>query len=241
MLKPKVKFKMQINLTVASISCIFFIKVYILLKTKRRCRMKYKIVSIVTILSFMVVLFGCASIPEEHKGAATGAAVGGATGAVAGAVLGGKGSKTETAILGGLAGALIGGLVGHYAYDQKKTKDETAQKYGYQSSMGTVLRIEDVAAMPTAVKPGDKVDLKVTYAVLEAADKDINITETREIKMGSELVGKPEVNVTRRGGTYSSTVPIFLPTDAKTGTYSVVATIQSQSAKDSKETFFTVK
>ena len=45
--------------------------------------MKYRIISIVTILAFMVVLFGCASIPEEHKGAATGAAVGGATGVVA--------------------------------------------------------------------------------------------------------------------------------------------------------------
>jgi hypothetical protein len=204
--------------------------------------MRYKIVSVVTIFSFLVVgLFGCASIPEEHQGAATGAAVGGATGAVAGAVLAEKGAKTETAILGGLAGALIGGLIGHYAYDQKKTKAETDQKYGYQSSMGTMLRIEDVAAMPSIVKPGEKVDLKVTYAVLETADKDINITETREIKMGSELVGKPEVNVTRRGGTYTSTVPMFLPANAKTGTYSVIATIQSQSAKDSKETFFTVK
>ena len=200
--------------------------------------MKYKIVSIVTIFSFMVVLFGCASIPEEHKGAATGAAVGGATGVVAGAVLG---KSAKGAIIGGLAGALVGGLIGHYAYDQKKTKEETAQKYAYQSSMGTMLRIEGVTAMPSTVKPGDKVDLNVTYAVLAATDTDINITETREIKMGSELVGKPEVNVTRRGGTYSSTVPLFLPSDAKPGTYTVVTAIQSQNAKDSKETVFTVK
>lgn len=199
--------------------------------------MRYKIVSIITILSFMVVLFGCASIPEEHKGAATGAAVGGATGVIAGAVLG----DTKGAVIGGLAGALIGGLVGHYAYDQKKTKDETAQKYGYQSSMGTMLRIENVAAVPATVKPGEKVDLNATYAVLEAADKDINITETREIRMGGALVGKPEVNVARRGGTYSSTVPLFLPSDAKPGTYTVITTIQSENAKDSKETTFTVK
>lgn len=200
--------------------------------------MRHKIISIVTILSFMVVgLFGCASISEEHKGAATGAAVGGAAGVLAGAALG----DTKGAIIGGLAGALVGGLIGHYAYDQKKTKAETDQKYGYQSSMGTMVRIEDVSVMPTSVKPGDKVDLKVTYAVLDSADRDINITEIREMRMGGELVGKPEVNVTRRGGTYTSSVPVFLPSDAKTGTYSVVATIQSQSAKDSKETFFTVK
>ena len=200
--------------------------------------MRHKIISIVTIISFMVVLFGCASIPEEHKGAATGAAVGGATGVLAGAVLG---QSAKGAIIGGLAGALVGGLIGHYAYDQKKTKEETAQKYAYQSSMGTVLRIEGVTAMPSVVKPGEKVDLNATYAVLEAADKDINITETREIRMGGELVGKPEVNVTRRGGTYSSTVPLFLPSDAKPGTYTVVTTIQTEKAKDSRETSFTVK
>src|SRR4030067_3069848 len=88
-----VKLKMQINLTVASVNCIFFIKKYILLKNKRRCSMRHKIISIVTIISFMVVLFGCASIPEEHKGAATGAAVGGATGVVAGAVVGERGKR----------------------------------------------------------------------------------------------------------------------------------------------------
>jgi len=204
--------------------------------------MKYKIVAIVTIFAFSLVgLFGCASIPEEHKGAATGAAVGGATGVLAGAVLGKSGSKTGTAIIGGLAGALVGGLIGHYAYDQKKTKEETAQKYAYQPSMGTVLRIEGVTAMPGTVKPGEKVDLNATYAVLAATDTDINITETREIRIGSELVGKPEVNVTRRGGTYSSTVPLFLPSDAKPGTYTVMTTIQSENAKDSREASFTVK
>jgi hypothetical protein len=203
--------------------------------------MKVKIISIVTILSFIFCILGCATVPEEHKGAATGAAVGGATGAIAGGILAHSGAKTETAILGGLAGALVGGLIGHYAYDAKKTKEETAQKYNYQSSMGTMVRLEEVSVMPNTVKPGDKVELKATYAVLEAADKDINITETREIKMGTELIGKPEVNVVRRGGTYSSTVPLFLPANAKTGTYSVITTVQSQTAKDSREMFFTVK
>jgi len=200
--------------------------------------MRIKIISIVTIVSFLVVgLFGCASIPEEHKGAATGAAVGGAAGVLAGAAMG----DTKGAIIGGLAGALVGGLIGHYAYDQKKTKEETAQKYAYQSSMGTVLRIEGVTAMPSTAKPGEKVDLNATYAVLAPTDTDINITETREIRMGGELVGKPEVNVTRRGGTYSSTVPLFLPSDAKPGTYTVVTTIQAENAKDSREASFTVK
>ncbi|MEW6053523.1 MAG: hypothetical protein AB1552_07025 [Nitrospirota bacterium] len=48
------------------------------------------------------------------------------------------------AILGGLAGALAGSLIGHYAYDQERTKDETAQKYNYNDSQGKLLRIEKV-------------------------------------------------------------------------------------------------
>jgi len=204
--------------------------------------MKVKIISIVTILLFIFGILGCATVPEEHKGAATGAAVGGATGAIAGGLLAHRGAKTETAILGGLAGALVGGLIGHYAYDAKKSREETAQKYNYQSSMGTMIRIEDVSLTPSTVKPGGKVDLQVTYAVLGASpDSEINITEVREIKQAGELVGKPEVNIIRGGGTYSSTVPLFLPANAKTGTYSVITTVQSQTAKDSREMFFTVK
>jgi len=90
-----------------------------------------KIISIAVILTFLTGIFGCASLPEEHKGAATGAGIGAVTGAVAGTLLGAKGAKTEMAILGGLAGALAGGAIGHYAYDQKRTKDETAKKYNY--------------------------------------------------------------------------------------------------------------
>jgi len=134
---------------------------------------------------------------NEHKGAATGAGVGAATGAAAGAVLGKKGSKTEAAIIGGLVGALVGGVIGHYAYDKKRTRQETAQKYDYQSSEGTRVRIEDVSAVPATVKPGDKVELGATYALLSpSADADIKITEIREIRHEGELVGRPEVTVT---------------------------------------------
>ncbi len=204
--------------------------------------MKVKIISMVTILVFVSGLLGCASIPEEHKGAATGAGIGAVTGAAAGAIFAKEGRKTEAAILGGLAGALIGGVIGHYAFDTKRTRDETAKRYNYQQSMGTMVRVEDVAVVPTTIRPGDKVELRATYAVLGTApDSEINLTEIREIRIGGELVGRPEVNVVRGGGTYTSTVPVYLPSDAKNGTYSVVTTVQSQTAKDSRETFFYVK
>ena len=175
--------------------------------------MKRKILSLLIIAAFFSVHVGCETA-KEHKGAATGAAIGAATGAVGGAVLGS--SKTKAAIIGGLLGALVGGAIGHYAYDKKRTREETAQRYAYHPSTGTMIRIEEASALPNTVRPGDKVDLKVTYAVLNAApESQESITEIREIRHQGQLVGRPEVTITRQGGTYSSDVPIYLPSDAK--------------------------
>ena len=200
-----------------------------------------KIISVAVILMFLTGIFGCASIPEEHKGAATGAGIGAATGAVAGALLGSKGAKTEMAVVGGLLGALAGGAIGHYAYDQKRTKEETAQKYNYKPSEGTLIRIEDVSVSPSVAKPGDKVEMKMTYAVLGvAANKELEISEIREIRYQGELYGKPEIQVSRNDGTYSSSIPLTLPKDAKKGKYSVTMTVKGASASDSKEVSFQV-
>ena len=201
-----------------------------------------RIISVAVIVMFLTGIFGCASIPEEHKGAATGAGVGAATGALAGALLGSSGAKTEMAIVGGLLGALAGGAIGHYAYDQKRTKDETAKKYDYKPSEGTVIRIEDVSISPSVAKPGDKVAMKMTYAVLGVATgKELEITETREIRYQGEMYGKPQISVSRSDGTYSSSIPLTLPADAKKGKYSVVMTVQGPTVSDSKETSFQIQ
>lgn len=204
-----------------------------------------KIIASVILLLFVAQITGCSTMQETvkgHEGAATGAGVGAVTGAVLGSVMAGSGSRTEGAIIGGLAGALIGGAIGHYAVDQKKNREETAKKYDYQSSSGTMVRLEDTSPEPSTVKQGEKVDLKATYAVMTPApETDVSITEIREIKLGDEIVGKPEVTVTRKGGTYTSSVPMFLPADAKKGTYTVLTTIQTANAKDTRETKFVVQ
>jgi hypothetical protein len=201
-----------------------------------------KFISVTVILTFLTGIFGCASVPEEHKGAATGAGIGAATGAVAGALLGSKGSKTEMAILGGLVGALAGGAIGHYAYDQKRTKEETAKKYNYDSSQGNMIRIENLSVAPSTAKPGDTVELKMTYALLGVgAGKEVNISEIREIRYEGEIFGKPQVNVSRADGTYVSSIPVTLPNDAKKGKYNIIATVQSPYASDSKEASFQIK
>jgi hypothetical protein len=119
---------------------------------------------------------------------------------------------------------------------------ETTKVYNYKSSQETILTLEGASVSPQTVYPGNTVNLNSTYAVLTPSpETEVSITETREITHKGERVGKPEVRVTHTGGTYNSTIPIRLPSDAARGDYKVITTVQSANAKDSKETHFTVK
>jgi hypothetical protein len=91
------------------------------------------------------------------------------------------------------------------------------------------------------VYPGDTVELEMTYAILNPSpDVQTNLTETRIITHKGEIVGKPEVRVTRTDGTYTSTVPLRLPAEAAKGTYVVTSIVQTDNAKDTKEFTFKV-
>jgi hypothetical protein len=165
--------------------------------------------------------------------------VGAGTGAIAGAIA--TDSVTGT-VVGGLLGALVGGAIGHYAYDRERSRDETIARYDQGGQYESILRIEEASAWPETVRPGDSVDLRMTYAVITPSGNSITrITESREIWSGSELVGNPEVRVERADGTYSSNVPLRLPGNARPGTYSVKYTVQSDFAVDVRETTFNVR
>jgi len=200
--------------------------------------MRHKAIALLTASVFLVVT-SCASVPEEHKGAATGAGVGAATGAVLGAVIG---RDVSGAVIGGLLGALVGGVIGHYYSDQKKTRNETASQYGYRSTQGNMLRLEEASVVPQTVSPGSTVEMKMTYAVLTPAETtEVRVIEKREIRHNGELVGNPEVTVTHKGGTYTSSIPLTLPADAKKGLYVVTNTVQSGTLSEQLQSAFTVR
>ena len=204
--------------------------------------MRLRMAAIITLTAFALGATGCATVTEEHKGAATGAGIGAATGAVAGALIAGEGSRTKGAIIGGLAGALLGGVIGNYTVDKKKTAQETTDKYEYQPSAGIVVRIENASVTPALSSPGATVKLEATYAVMApSSNTQVNITESREVTLNGQLVGNPEVNVTHNAGTYQTSIPLILPADAKKGTYRVITTIKTDSGKDARESSFTVQ
>lgn len=205
--------------------------------------MKIKLITLLTLAAFTLVgIAGCITVPKEHEGAAKGAGYGGAAGALAGAILAGEGSRTKGAVLGGLAGALIGGVIGNYTIDKKQTAEETAARYNVQPSSGTMIRLENVTTIPASVAPGERVEVQSTYALLTpTTGEQVALTESVEIYHEGELVGNPEAMVTHSGGTYTFTIPIILPKDTKKGTYKVISTVKTATAKDRRETSFTVR
>lgn len=85
------------------------------------------------------------------------------------------------------------------------------------------------------------VDIKITYAVLNpSVNTETKIREIREITYNGDLVGRPEVSQFRSDGTFTSTIPLYLPAAAQKGRYTVRVTIESDNAKDTRETRFTV-
>jgi len=150
------------------------------------------------------------------------------------------GKSIQSAVLGGLIGALVVGTIGHYAYDQQRSREETVQTYNYKDSYGTVQAIENAAASPQSVNPGEAVNINMTYALINPKGS-LPIREIREITHNGQIVGKPEVTVQRSAGTYTSTVPIRLPDSAAKGTYQVKTIVQAENVKDTKITSFTVR
>jgi hypothetical protein len=200
----------------------------------RMARKKW--ISIILIAGFVLALGGC-EYAQQHQSETLGAGVGAAGGTALGLLLGG----TRGAIAGGLLGAIAGGVVGHYAQTQDRTRQQTAQSYNYQPSQGAMVSIERNSAVPTAVRPGGTVELKTTYALLTPTpDQQVNVTEERKITHNGELVGNPTVTIIRAGGTYSTSLPLRLPSTAGKGTYKVVTRVVTASASDSRETSFRV-
>lgn len=203
------------------------------LHLKKEDTMNSKTAVILLMILPVVWFSGCETV-KEHKGAAAGAGVGAATGVI-------LGGDTKGRLVGGLLGALIGGAIGHYAIDRQLNRDETVRNYDYTASQGRQVTIEDVTISPEQVAPGGTVNIRMTYAVLTPSAGGQTVTEIREIRHGSELVGRMEKTVTHQSdGTYTSRVPITLPTAADEGAYEVRGIVQADVTKAMRQAKFVV-
>jgi len=95
--------------------------------------MKSKIIATVLCLTLVSLPLGWRQRHGGAQGSGSGAGAGGAVGGVMGAVIG---HGTGAVVVGALAGALLGGAIGHFGYDQEKTREQTAKTYSYKESQG---------------------------------------------------------------------------------------------------------
>src|SRR5262245_55068660 len=113
--------------------------------------------SVICLTLIVGCIAGCANFgatTREQPRAATDTAVGADGGTPAGGLL----SQDATgAAVGSLGGGLAGGLIGKATDMQREDLAYTASVYKYDSTQGTVVRIQDAAVEPPAVEPGGQV------------------------------------------------------------------------------------
>jgi len=186
---------------------------------------------------------------RSHPQTATGVGVGAAGGAVVGGLAGG----TKGAVIGGLVGALAGGAIGNYVERQDSAAPQTVSApppagttvtvpagTAAPSDRTVVVRVDQVQVQPAVLRPGDTVNLNATYTVLTPPGQVMAVRETREVRLNGELVANPAIDVTRQTGTYSSALPITLPTNARPGRYEVTTTVASGDRQSTSTTSFSV-
>lgn len=191
---------------------------------------------VAVILVVMSGLAGCETV-SEHKETAIGAGAGAVGGAVIGGVAGGK----TGAIIGGLLGALAGGVVGNYVERKDRDRAQAASAVGYRPEQGNLVRVDKVEVSPTTVGPGGTVNLTSTYTILTPSDQTMTVHETREVRHNGALVANPSLDVQRANGTFTSTLPITLPSNALAGTYEVTITVAMGDRTARSMTNFTVQ
>jgi hypothetical protein len=206
----------------------------------RRTKMVNKFIILALMIAFVAGVYGCVSLPEEQKVAETEAeeeAPEAATVVLTEPIE----PRADMPVLGGLSKALSKGKLGYYADAQKRSQEGTSDLYDFDFSQGTMVRIEEASVAPKAVRAGDTVNIRAAYALLGESDEQISVTETREIRYKGKIAGNPEVEISREWGTYVSSIPVTLPSNAKKGVYKVKVRVQAGENSDSKETSFTVK
>ena len=212
--------------------------------------MSRKILVLTIVSIFMVSLAGCqteSGYYDPGRSAGAGALGGAATGAALGAIIGAAtGSPATGAWIGAASGALVGG-VGAYLYAQHRNSEirdqqAAAQAYNYNPSQGNLVSVDAADASPSVVRPGQQVNLGMTYTILTPSNMTVSVTLVREIRLGGQVVGQPyQTTVSNANGTFNDSVAYALPSNASYGNYSVTSRVVSSYGSSSRDSYFSVQ
>lgn len=208
-----------------------------------------KILAVVVVVLMSVSLVSCATESGYYDPAASagaGALGGAAAGAALGAIIGAAtGSPATGAWIGAASGAVVGGIGGalyaQHKNQQMRDAAMAAQYYNYSPSRGALIEVNEVSNMPSTVRPGQNVDMMMTYTVLTPENAPTTVTLSREVTMGGRMVGQPyQVQAVNQNGTFQDRVGFSVPRDAPPGTYAVSNRVASAYGTSQRTSYFTV-
>jgi len=212
--------------------------------------MSRRILALAIVAIFTLSLAGCmteSGYYDPGASAGAGALGGAATGAALGAIIGAAtGSPATGAWIGAASGALVGG-VGAYLYAEHRNSEirdqqAAAQAYNYNPSQGNLVSVDAADANPSVVRPGQQVNLGMTYTILTPSNTPVSVTLVREVRMGGQMVGQPyQTTVTNVNGTFNDSVAYAIPSNAPYGNYSVTSRVVSSYGSSSREAYFSVQ
>lgn len=209
-----------------------------------------RILVLAMIIIFPLALAGCMTesgyySPGESAGA--GALGGAATGAALGAIIGAAtGSPATGAWIGAASGALVGG-VGAYLYaehqnNEIRSSQAAAQYSNYNPSQGNLVSINETSVHPSVARPGQQINLGMTYTVMSPDNAPTSVTLVREVRYGGQQVGQPyQATVTNANGTFTDSVAYSLPRGAASGSYTVTSRVISSYGTDQRDAYFSIQ
>jgi len=202
------------------------------------------------VLLLSLSLLGCASPSGTYNpgqstatGALGGAAAGAAIGSIIGAATGSPGTGAWVgAATGAVAGGVGGALYARHMNQQMRNRQMAAQQYSYTPSRGVLVDVSQATAMPNAVRPGQDVDMSMTYTILNPDNTPAKVTLYREVRLNGQTVGQPNtVQVMNQNGTFQDRVAFTVPPVAGPGLYTVSNRVLTDYGGAERTSSFTVQ
>jgi len=210
----------------------------------------YRIMALPFVLLLSISLLSCATPSGTYNpgestaaGALGGAAAGAAIGSIIGAATGSPGTGAWVgAATGAIAGGVGGALYARHMNQQMRNRELAAQQYNYNPSRGVLVDVSQAAAVPNTVRPGQTVDISMTYTVLNPDNTPTKVTLYREVRLNGQTVGQPNtVQVMNQNGTFQDRVAFSVPPVAGPGLYTVSNRVLTDYGSAERTSSFTVQ
>jgi hypothetical protein len=209
-----------------------------------------KIMALPLVFLLSLSLLSCATPSGTYNpeaSTAAGALGGAAAGAAIGSIIGAAtGSPATGAWVGAATGAIAGGVGGalyaRHMNQQMRNRQTAAQQYNYDPSRGVLVDVSQATATPNTVRPGQTVDMSMTYTVLNPDNTATKVTLYREVRLNGQTVGQPNtVQVMNQNGTFQDRVAFTVPSVAGPGLYTVSNRVLTDYGSAERTSSFTVQ